>query len=72
MAIDFNAKTHITNPTAYSLGRGVIFAGIMALAIGAISWFTTDIIMPATAWFAVAVPTLVTGIIMMKCSRGKS
>jgi len=71
MALDFSSRTLITNPTAYYLGRGIVFLALVVIAIGAISWFTTDIGMPARAWFALAVPTLVIGLIVASCGRTK-
>jgi len=71
VAIDFSARTLITNPTVYSLGRGVIVIGLILIAVGAISYLTTDILMPAPAWFAMAVPTMVVGTILIASSKRK-
>jgi hypothetical protein len=71
VAIDFSERTLITNPTAYHLGRAIVFIGFVVIAVGAVSWFTTDIGLPARAWFALSVPTLVIGLIVSSCGRTK-
>ena len=59
------------NPTAYHLGRAILFIGLIVITIGAISWFTTDIVLPARGWFAISIPTLVIGLIVTSCGKTK-
>jgi hypothetical protein len=64
LAIDFNSKVMVTNPTIYHLGRGVAFVGIVAIASGIITHFTGDVMLPAKAWCALGVPPTVIGVIL--------
>jgi hypothetical protein len=66
MAINFTDKVLITNPTSYHLGRVVLGAGIVAILVGAITHFTEDFLLPASAWIAVGVLPLVIGWIVMR------
>ena len=65
MALDFNNKIMVTNPTSYVLGQGVLCVGIMAIAASVITYFIGDFLMPATAWCAFGIPTSVVGGIVM-------
>ncbi len=71
MAIDFSDKILVTNPTTYVLGQGVSSVGIMTLIVGIITHFTGDIFLPAFAWCALAVPTMVIGGILVACGLTK-
>jgi hypothetical protein len=71
VALDFSAKILITNPTTYHLGRGIAFFGLVGMAVGAISYFTGDFLMPALGWVAVATPPLVIGAILIVCGLTK-
>jgi hypothetical protein len=66
MAINFNDKILVTNPTTYHLGQGVICAGIMAIIVGIITHFTGDFFLPASLWCVLGVPTMVIGAIFMR------
>jgi hypothetical protein len=72
MAINFNDKVLVTNPTSYYLGRGVLSVGLIAIATGAITHFTGDFLLPAAAWCAAGVPTLFVGWILMRSGLTKN
>ncbi len=72
MAINFNDKVLITNPTSYHLGRSVLGVGIVAIAAGAITYFTGDIFLPASAWIAAGLPPTFIGWIVMKSGLTKN
>jgi hypothetical protein len=72
MAINFNDKVLITNPTAYSLGVWVIWAGAITIIVGIITQFTGDIVLPASAWCALGMPTTVIGVIFMRSGLTKN
>ena len=72
VAINFNDKILVTNPTAHFLGRGVFCVGIIAIAVGVITYFTGDILLPALAWCALGVPTVFIGWILMKSGLTKN
>jgi hypothetical protein len=61
VAINFNDKVLVTNPTTYHLGRGIVCGGIIAIIIGVITHFTGDCLLPAPAWCALGIPTTVIG-----------
>jgi ABC-type sulfate transport system permease component len=65
VAIDFSDRILITNPTAYHLGRSIVFLGLIAITIGVIAWFRGDILVPAMVWFVAALPTTVIGVILI-------
>ncbi len=65
MAINFSDKVLVTNPTTYYLGMGVLCTGLAAIAVGVITYFTGDILIPAPGWCAVGTPTAVIGGILM-------
>jgi hypothetical protein len=71
MAINFSKKLLITNPTVYTLGRGVFGAGIMAIIVGIITHFTGDLLIPGFGWCAFGLPTVVIGAILMKAGLTK-
>jgi hypothetical protein len=71
VAIDFSGKILVTNPTAFHLGRSIVFIGVIPIGIGVISYFAGDILMPAMGWFAVAAPTVVIGAILVACGLTK-
>lgn len=66
MAINFNDKVLVTNPTTHYLGRGVLTIGIIAIVAGLVTHFTGDVLLPANAWCAMGVPTAVIGFIFFK------
>jgi tetrahydromethanopterin S-methyltransferase subunit C len=72
MAINFSDKVLVTNPTTYSLGRGVLSAGLIAISVGAITHFTGDFILPPMAWCALGLPTAVVGGIFMRCGMTRN
>lgn len=65
MAINFNDKILITNPTIYYLGLSVVCVGIIAIIVGIITYFTGDIILPASIWCVIGMPTTVIGGILI-------
>ncbi len=65
MAINFNDKVLIVNPTSYFIGRGVLLVGIVAIAVGVITQFTGDFYLPANLWIAIGVPTAAAGALVM-------
>jgi hypothetical protein len=72
VAIDFSDRILIVNPTAYHLGRSIVFIALIAIAIGGISCFTGEILMPALAWVAAAVPAIAIGAILIASGVRKS
>ena len=65
MAINFNDKVLITNPTSYYLGRGVLCVGIIAIIVGAITSFAGDFLIPASAWIVIGIgPTFIGWVVM--------
>ena len=72
MAINFNDRILVTNPTTHYLGRGVLAVGIIAIAVGLITHFTGDIVLPAPAWCAFGVPTAAIGFILLKSGLTKN
>jgi len=72
MAINFNDRILVTNPTTHYLGRGVFGVGISAILTGLITHFTGDILLPAAAWGAFGVPTVFIGGILMKCGMTRN
>jgi hypothetical protein len=72
MAINFNDKTLVTNPTVYYLGRGVLGVGILAIIAGAITHFTGELLIPAAGWCVFGLPPILIGIIMMKSGLTKN
>ena len=66
MGINFNDKVLVTNPTTYHLGRSVGCAGILAIIVGIITYFTGDILLPAPLWCVLGIPATVIGGIFMK------
>ena len=71
MAIDFSAKILVTNPATYNLGRVIACAGVVALIIGITTQFTADLLIPASAWCAFAIPIMVVGGILVACGVTK-
>jgi len=71
MAINFNDKILVTNPTSYCLGIGVACGGIIAIIVGIITCFTGDFLLPALGWCALGVPTTVIGGIFVACGLTK-
>lgn len=72
MAIDFNDKILITNPTIHYLGRGVLGVGVTAILLGIITHFVGDFLLPASAWCALGVPTGAIGWIFFKSGLTKN
>ena len=72
MAIDFSGKILVVHPTTFDLGRGILLLALIAIAIGAVTCFTSAFLMPTLAWFALAVPTLAVGAILVGVSLRKS
>jgi len=65
VAINFNDKILITNPTIYYLGLSVVCVGIIAIIVGIITHFTGDLILPASIWCVIGTPTTVIGGILI-------
>ena len=65
MAINFNDRILVTNPTTYYLGLSVLCAGIIAIIVGIITHFTGDVLLPASGWCALGTPTTVIGGILI-------
>lgn len=72
MAIDFNDKVLVTNPTTHYLGRGVFCIGIIAIGTGMITHFTDDFFLPAAAWCTLGIPTTFIGCVLMKSGLTKN
>jgi hypothetical protein len=72
MAINFNDKVLITNPTTHYLGRGVLGVGILAILAGGITQFTGSYLLPPGAWCVLGLPPLAIGVILMKCGLTKN
>jgi hypothetical protein len=66
MAINFNDKVLVTNPTTHFLGRGVLTVGIIEIIVGVVTHFTGDLLLPADAWCALGIPTAVVGFIFFR------
>ena len=71
MPMKDNMPQMITNPVCYHLGHGVSFMGIMIIAMGIITHFTGDFVLPALAWCALGIPTSVVGGIFISCGLTK-
>lgn len=71
MAVDFSEKIQITNPVAFHLGRYTVIAGFFVLALGLITMYTGDLLLPALAWCALAIPALAIGAILIAVSVTK-
>ncbi len=67
MAIDFSDRILVTNPTAFHLGCGIVFFGILSLVTGVITCFTGEFLIPAQVWIAAAVPTTFIGGLLIAC-----
>ncbi len=65
MAIDFNDKVLVVNPTSFFIGRSILAVGIIAIAVGVITHFTGDFLMPVNLWIALGVPTAPAGAAVM-------
>jgi hypothetical protein len=65
MAINFSDRVLVTNPTVHHLGRAIVFLGAVLMAVGVITCYTGDVLLPALAWCAWAVPTIAVGIIFV-------
>jgi hypothetical protein len=61
MAIDFSNRVMVTNPTFHFLGKTVFGLGIAAIATGVVTNYAGEFVLPPPGWFALSVPTLVTG-----------
>jgi hypothetical protein len=72
VAIDFSDKILVVHPTTFDLGRAILFLALIAIAIGAVTCFTGAFLMPTSAWFAMAVPTLAVGAILIGVSLRRS
>ena len=68
VALDFSDKILIIHPTAFHLGRSILFLGLIAIAIGAVTCFSGPLFIPALAWFAASVPILGIGTILVVTS----
>jgi len=66
MAINFSDKVLVTNPTTHYLGRGIVCVGIIAISVGIITYFTGDLLIPASAWCVLGIPITVIGGIFMR------
>jgi hypothetical protein len=65
MAINFSDKVLVTNPTAYHLGRSIAGFGALLVAVGIVTSFTGDFLLPAMLWCALGVPVCVIGIFFL-------
>jgi hypothetical protein len=65
MAINFSDKILVTNPTTYHLGRAIVCWGFIAIIVGSVTYFTGDFLIPALAWCALGMPTVVIGAILV-------
>lgn len=72
MAINFNDKVLVTNPTMHYLGRGILTVGIIAIIIGAVTHFTGDVLLPSQAWCAFGVPPVFIGFVLMRSGLTKN
>ncbi len=72
MAINFNDKVLVVNPTTFFIGRGVLLVGIVAIVAGAITHFTGDFFLPTNLWIALGVPTVVAGAMVLWSSLRKN
>ena len=70
--VDFSARILITNPAIYHLGRGIVFFALIAIAIGCVSFYAGDFLIPAMGWVAGGVPAFITGAILIGCAVRKS
>jgi hypothetical protein len=64
MAINFSNRVMVTNPNFHFLGKLVLAGGLAMAATGVYTFYTDDFVIPAKAWLAVSVPTLVIGAIL--------
>jgi hypothetical protein len=72
VAINFSDRILITNPTAYHLGRAIVFIALGDIAIGAITYYFGDFLwMPPLAWCIIAAPKLLIGVILVACGLTK-
>ena len=71
MAVDFSEKIQITNPAGFYLGRFIVITGIIVLAVGLVTMYTGDILLPALAWCALSIPALGIGAILIAVSETK-
>lgn len=65
MAINFNSKVLVVNPTSFFIGSSVLGVGIVVIALGIITQYTSDFLLPALVWVACGVPAVGAGVIMM-------
>ena len=72
MAINFNDKVLVVNPTSYFIGRSVLAVGIVAIILGVITQFTGDFLVPANLWIAMGIPTGVAGTIVLRSALRKN
>jgi hypothetical protein len=72
MAINFNDKVLVVNPTTFFIGRSVLSVGIIAIAVGVITQFTGDFLLPANLWLALSIPTTVAGAMVLWSSLRKN
>jgi hypothetical protein len=61
VAINFNDRVLIVNPTSFFIGRSVLTGGIIAIVVGTITHFTSDFLLPASLWIALGIPTCFAG-----------
>jgi hypothetical protein len=72
MALNFNDKVLVTNPTSYFLGRSILIVGLIAIALGGITYFAGDFLMPAAAWAVCGLPPTFIGWIIMRSGLRKN
>ena len=72
MGINFNDKVLVTNPTSYHLGKSVLVVGIIAIAVGAITYFFGDFVMPSSGWVACGLPPTFIGWVVMRSGVRKN
>jgi hypothetical protein len=72
VAINFNDRVLITNPTSFHLGRSVLIGGIIAITAGVITHFAGEFLMPPSAWIVLGAPPIFIGWIIMRSGLTKN
>jgi hypothetical protein len=72
MGFLFDQGDNVTSPTCFHFGRAIAFFGLLALLVGAATYFLGDnFAVPASAWPALGVPVLVIGVIFTRCGTSR-
>ncbi len=72
MAINFNDKVLVVNPTIFFIGRSVLGMGLIAIVLGIVTQFTGDFLVPANLWVAFGIPATVAGAIVTHSALRKN